>query len=138
MNLSTELRVNRNGSTNRDISKTESRFGSEPAPADSGVRTELAQAESRIEALRLLVLTFLREVDSLKRVVASRPRAKRESVNLDKEVEAFEASLIREALLRSNGNQRDAARELRIGPSTLNAKMKRLGISVGTTVTSVD
>jgi DNA-binding NtrC family response regulator len=93
--------------------------------------------ESRIEALRLLVLAFLREVDSLKETVATAPGRERKFSTLDREVDAFEASLIREALIRSNGNQRDAARKLKIKPSTLNAKMKRLGIAVETTVTKV-
>ena len=100
--------------------------------------SELVQAESRIEALRLLVLAFLREVDSLKKAVSIGPAKKREAVDLEGEVEAYEASLIREALIRTNGNQRDASKVLGIKPSTLNAKMKRLGITVETTVTSVD
>lgn len=114
----------------------------EPAPAR--VETEHAEtevpdlaAESRIEALRLLVLAFLREVDSLRRTIASRPKKRRELMNLDKELDAFETSLICEALIRTNGNQRDAARMLKIKPTTLNAKMKRLGIEIQTTLTSV-
>jgi DNA-binding NtrC family response regulator len=100
--------------------------------------SDLVQAENRIEALRLLVLAVLREVDSLKRVVASRAAKRRDIVNLDNEVEAYEASLIREALIKCNGNQRDAAKLLRIKPSTLNAKMKRLGITVETGTRRVD
>jgi DNA-binding NtrC family response regulator len=100
--------------------------------------TELVHAESRVEALRLLVLAFLREVDSLKKAVSTGPVKAREVVDLEGEVEAYEASLIREALIRTNGNQRDASKVLGVKPSTLNAKMKRLGITVETTVTSVD
>ncbi|HEX6124997.1 MAG TPA: helix-turn-helix domain-containing protein [Pyrinomonadaceae bacterium] len=98
--------------------------------------TDLVQAESRIEALRSLVLIFLREVDSLKKVIGPRPRKKGDPIDLDKEMDAFEASLIRNALIKCKGNQRDASKLLNIKPTTLNAKMKRLGITVETTVTT--
>ena len=115
------------------------RHAAHPVPANSSAETELADlsTESRIEALRLLALAFLREVDSLKETVATTPGRERKFSDLAHEVEAFEASLIREALILSNGNQRHAARKLKIKPSTLNAKMKRLGIAVETTVTKV-
>lgn len=100
--------------------------------------TDLTQAASRIEALRSLILIFLREVDSLKKIVGPRPRKKGDPIKLDNEMDAFESSLIRDALFKSNGNQRDAARLLGIKPTTLNAKMKRLGITVETTLTGVD
>jgi transcriptional regulator with GAF, ATPase, and Fis domain len=100
--------------------------------------TDLTQATSRIEALRSLILIFLREIDSLKKVVGPRPRKKGDPIKLDKEIDAFEASLIRDALMKSKGNQRDAAKLLGLKPTTLNAKMKRLRITVETTVTSVD
>jgi DNA-binding NtrC family response regulator len=100
--------------------------------------TDLAQAASRIEALRSLILIFLREVDSLKRVVGPRPRKKGDPIKLDREIDAFEASLIRDALVKTKGNQRDAAKLLSIKPTTLNAKIKRLRIHVETTVTAVD
>lgn len=100
--------------------------------------TDLAQAASRIEALRSLILIFLREVDMLKRVVGPRARKRGDAIKLGLELDAFEAGLIRDALMKSKGNQRDAARLLSIKPTTLNAKMKRLGITVETTVTGVD
>ena len=98
--------------------------------------TDLVQAESRIEALRSLVLIFLREVDSLKKIIGPRSRKKGGPISLDNEMDAFEASLIRDALIKCKGNQRDAAKLLSIKPTTLNAKMKRLGITVDTTVTA--
>ena len=100
--------------------------------------TDLAQAASRIEALRSLILIFLREVDLLKRVVGPRARKRGDAIKLSCELDAFEAGLIRDALIKSKGNQRDAARLLSIKPTTLNAKMKRLGITVKTAVTGVD
>jgi len=55
--------------------------------------TDLAQAASRIDALRSLILIFLREVDSLKKIVGPRPRRKGDPIKLDNEMDAFEASL---------------------------------------------
>jgi len=100
--------------------------------------TDLAHAASRIEALRSLVLIFLREVDSLKKVVGPRTKKKGDPIQLDTEMDAFEARLIRDALIKTKGNQRDASRLLGIKPTTLNAKMKRLNIAVKTTLTGVD
>ena len=139
MNLSTE--VNRRFVADRTRPKngdrTEARPRAEYALFETDI-TDLAQAASRIDALRSLILIFLREVDSLKKVVGPRPRKKGDPIRLDSEVDAFEAALIRDALVKSKGNQRDAAKLLSIKPTTLNAKMKRLGISVETAVTAVD
>ena len=139
MNLSRE--------TNRRINREMPKPGSvlnglhRPTPELSLVEneiTDLVQAESRIDALRSLILIFLREVDSLKRVVGPRPRKSGEEIDLDNEMDAFETSLIRDALIKSKGNQRDAAKRLNVKPTTLNAKMKRLGISVETAVTGFE
>lgn len=100
--------------------------------------TDLAQAASRIEALRSLILIFLREVDLLKKVVGPRTRKRGDGIKLTRELDAFEASLIRDALIKTKGNQRDAAKMLSVKPTTLNAKIKRLGISVEMTVTGID
>ena len=117
--------------------RIEARSGAEYALVETDI-TNLAHATSRIEAIRSLILIFLREVDSLKRMVGPRPRKKGDPIKLDREIDAFEASLIRDALIKSKGNQRDAAKLLSIKPTTLHAKMKRLGISVETTVTAVE
>ena len=93
--------------------------------------TDISQAVTRIDALRALVLLFLREVETLKKVVGPRQGKKGESFKLESEVDAYEASLIRDALGKVRGNQRDAAKLLGIKPTTLHAKMKRLGIRVG-------
>ena len=139
MALSTE--VNRRLASERPrqavAERVETRSRAEYALVETDI-TDLAQAASRIEALRSLILIFLREVDSLKKVVGPRPRKKGDPINLDREIDAFETSLIRDALIKSKGNQRDAAKWLSIKPTTLNAKMKRLRITVETTVTGVD
>jgi hypothetical protein len=66
--------------------------------------TDLSQAASRIDALRSLILIFLREVDSLKKIVAPRGRKKGDPIKLENEMDAFEASLIRDALFKTKGN----------------------------------
>ena len=47
---------------------------------------------------------------------------------LQERVVAYERQLIMEALLRAGGNQRRAASALRCLPTTLNEKMRRLGL----------
>lgn len=49
-------------------------------------------------------------------------------VSLKKLVEDYERRLIEEALARAHGNQRRAAAELGCLPTTLNEKMRRLGM----------
>ena len=48
--------------------------------------------------------------------------------NLQEQVRQFERTLIEKALAVSSGHQRRAARVLGIRPTTLNEKMKRLGL----------
>jgi DNA-binding NtrC family response regulator len=48
--------------------------------------------------------------------------------NLRQLVEAYERRLILDALVRVHGNQRRAAAELGCLPTTLNEKMRRLGL----------
>ncbi len=50
------------------------------------------------------------------------------SINLRQRVEDYERRLILEALERVGGNQRRAAAELGCLPTTLNEKMRRLGL----------
>jgi transcriptional regulator with PAS, ATPase and Fis domain len=51
------------------------------------------------------------------------------TISLADEVERFESNLIRNALLRSDGNQTKAANLLGVKLTTLNAKIKRYGIA---------
>jgi DNA-binding NtrC family response regulator len=51
-----------------------------------------------------------------------------QQANLRQLVEAYERRLIIEALVRAHGNQRRAAAELGCLPTTLNEKMRRLGL----------
>lgn len=91
---------------------------------DAGQQSS-ASANHRIEALRTLSTSILRELDSLQRE-KSMPNEQR--IDLNKEVRRYEADLIRLALLRSGGRQRAAARLLNVNPTTLHEKIKRLGM----------
>jgi len=51
-----------------------------------------------------------------------------QQANLRQLMEAYERRLIIEALVRAHGNQRRAAAELGCLPTTLNEKMRRLGL----------
>ena len=51
-----------------------------------------------------------------------------QQTNLRQLVEAYERRLIIDALVRAHGNQRRAAVELGCLPTTLNEKMRRLGL----------
>jgi DNA-binding NtrC family response regulator len=52
-----------------------------------------------------------------------------ENFNLYEQMKNFEADIIRQALYLTDNNQRLAAQMLGINYTTLNAKMKRLGIA---------
>src|SRR6476469_7424322 len=66
--------------------------------------TDLVLAEGRLEALRSLVLVFLRELDNLKKILG--PRSQRpwgDKIDLEREMAAIEIAIIKHALLRSRG-----------------------------------
>jgi transcriptional regulator with GAF, ATPase, and Fis domain len=89
----------------------------------------------RVQRLVTLALTLLNEAQNLARDKAYiEASAHLKSINLAEgidfyeEVERFEIELIRLALDRTHGCQAKAARLLRIKPTTLNSKIKLLGI----------
>jgi DNA-binding NtrC family response regulator len=80
-----------------------------------------------LNSLREAAITLLREVESL----ASREEPhSTQRLGLQEEVQRYESELIREALQRTRGNQRRAAKLLGVKVTTLNCKIKRLGITV--------
>jgi transcriptional regulator with GAF, ATPase, and Fis domain len=91
----------------------------EQAPADASV-------DVRLNTLRETVLQLLDEVESL---AISRPVDVKNGARFSDEVRQFEVSLIRTALGRTSGSQTRAARLLGLKPTTLNAKIKRYGIT---------
>jgi DNA-binding NtrC family response regulator len=87
-------------------------------------RGEIAM-DNRLNKLREVAVTLLREVESLRvSQSASSPR----SVRLYDEVQRFEVDLIRSALSRTAGNQTRAAQLLGVKLTTLNTKIKRYRI----------
>jgi DNA-binding NtrC family response regulator len=86
------------------------------------MRAELAIYN--LESLREAALTLLREVESL----SNRQQQPDPKLGLQEEVQRYETELIRDALQRTRGNQRRAARLLGVKVTTLNCKIKRLGI----------
>ena len=91
----------------------------EQAPVDGTV-------DARLNTLRETVLQLLDEVESL---AISRPVDIKRGARFSDEVRQFEVSLIRTALGRTSGSQTRAARLLGLKPTTLNAKIKRYGIT---------
>ena len=82
--------------------------------------------DARLNTLRETVLELLDEVESL---AISRPVDIKRGARFSDEVRQFEVSLIRTALGRTSGSQTRAARLLGLKPTTLNAKIKRYGIT---------
>jgi DNA-binding NtrC family response regulator len=58
----------------------------------------------------------------------SMPHGTRGPSDLKQLLESYERALIATALAASGGNQRQAAQQLGLLPTTLNEKMKRLGL----------
>jgi DNA-binding NtrC family response regulator len=78
-----------------------------------------------LDSLREVALMLLREVESL----ANRQEPQNgQPLGLQEEVQRYESELIRHALLRTGGNQRRAAKLLGVKVTTLNCRIKRLGI----------
>ena len=98
--------------------------------SNNNEHTEQAPAETtvdvRLNTLRETVLQLLDEVESL---AISRPVDIKNGARFSDEVRQFEVSLIRTALGRTSGSQTRAARLLGLKPTTLNAKIKRYGIT---------
>lgn len=84
-----------------------------------------AIVNNRLEALKVLSNSLLYELESLQKNENFGTGGK---IDLSGEVHRFEADLIRTALFRTGGRQRPAARLLNVKVTTLNAKIKRLGI----------
>jgi len=83
-------------------------------------------AMQNLNSVREAALTLLREVESLRRV----HQVPDEKLGLHEEVQRYEIELIRQALHRTRGNQRRAAKLLGVKVTTLNCKIKRFNISL--------
>src|SRR5262245_55417647 len=81
----------------------------------------------RLDALKILIRSLLDQLDYLTEPGNSPEESE---LSLHAMVRRFETELIRHALLRTGGKQRQAARLLREKKTTLNAKIIRYGIRV--------
>ena len=97
------------------------------APADDATPRPSELALQNLNSVREAALTLLREVESLRR---AHQHTSTKSLGLHEEVQRYEIELIRQALHRTRGNQRRAAKLLGVKVTTLNCKIKRFGISL--------
>jgi len=83
--------------------------------------------ESRLSSLRDVAMELLSAVETLRTTTQNNGDHR---LSLSEEVRRFESDLIRTALVRTAGNQLRAARLLGVKHTTLNAKIKRYGITL--------
>ena len=88
-----------------------------------------------LHSLREAAIRLLREVELLARQHEPQDNHR---LGLQEEVQRYETELIRDALQRTRGNQRRAAKLLGVKVTTLNCKIKRLGIQPDLTGPSTD
>jgi DNA-binding NtrC family response regulator len=104
------------------------RNGNSAAPQEAPPqRSELAR--HNLENLREAALTVLKELESLTNSQSAPDR----KLGLQEEVQRYEVELIRNALQKTRGNQRQAAKLLGVKVTTLNCKIKRYGIATSAT-----
>jgi transcriptional regulator with GAF, ATPase, and Fis domain len=85
-----------------------------------------ASIEVQLGVLKEVARGLLHQLETLKRGSTSSAQVERR--NLHEEVREFEIDLINNALAKTQGHQRKAARLLGLKVTTLNAKMKRYNI----------
>lgn len=83
--------------------------------------------QNQLEALKSLSLLLVREINSLEETQSALEKQieSKKPICLSREMERFEANMIRCALIRSMGNQTKAAALLGMKITTLNMKIKR-------------
>ncbi|MCP9494815.1 MAG: hypothetical protein MSG64_10210 [Pyrinomonadaceae bacterium MAG19_C2-C3] len=82
---------------------------------------------TRLDKLQAIARSFMQEIKSIS--IAKSNVDVAEGVDFYDEVRRFEADLIRQALVLTDGHQIRAARLLGLGVTTLNSMIKRYGIS---------
>ena len=119
------------------VEATNPRLRESSSSSSTPVQLRIADhpVRDRVQRLVTLALSLLNETQNLARDKAfTEASAHLKSLNMAdgidfyKEVERFEIELIRLALERTHGCQAKAARLLQIKPTTLNSKIKLLGI----------
>src|ERR1700730_778524 len=89
-----------------DLDPLKSKVTAVPATITNGNRSRAA--DCRLSSLKVLAVTLLNEIEGLENATADDVS----ELNLQAEVRRFEAELIRNALVRTGGRQRRAARLL--------------------------
>jgi DNA-binding NtrC family response regulator len=92
-----------------------------------GIKSDPSKRLDRIDALKSLAQTLLSEIEYLTEQDAL---SEVTGLNLQAQVRRFEAQLIRMALVRTGGRQKEAALLLGSKVTTLNTKIKRYGIRI--------
>lgn len=84
----------------------------------------------QLNLLRSLNLLLTREIEFIEKFENSLGSSffEREAIDFYKELERFEINMIRVALIKSKGNQKEASYLLGINPQTFHAKVKRYKI----------
>ena len=95
-------------------------------PAQGVTDLQLSRRINRIDALKVLIRSLLDHLEDLTEPSESESA----DLSLQAVVRRFEVELIRHALIRTGGKQRQAARLLGEKKTTLNAKILRYGIRV--------
>jgi transcriptional regulator with GAF, ATPase, and Fis domain len=103
-------------------SAAESMTGGNEAPVK-----DASALDPRVSSLKILASTLLERIKAWEDNVDGQGL---DGLNLHDEVHRFERDLIRSALIRTGGRQRRAAKLLGVKVTTLNNKIKRLGIRV--------
>ena len=88
--------------------------------------------QNQLETLKSLSLLLVREINSLeeRQETLEKEIESEKSINLLKELQRFEANMIRCALIRSMGKQNKAAKLLGLNTTTLHAKIRRYKIDL--------
>ena len=97
------------------------------ATAVAAINTNINRSravECRLSSLKVLAVTLLNEIEALETSTTDDVS----ELNLQTEVRRFETELIRNALVRTGGKQRRAARLLGMKVTTLNTKIRRYKI----------
>lgn len=102
-------------------------------PSAEGCKDDGAQFVARVQGLKDMALTLLKEAQALESDTLMSELLMphgisqtdiEKGIKLDDTVRQFESNLIRQALLITNGNQARAARLLGVRANTLNYKIK--------------
>lgn len=93
----------------------------------NGNEERAANALSHTKTLKHLALKLLQEAQSLNDTPSLDMR---NGIDFYEEVQRFEVDLIQRALSLTHGNQKRAARLLKLKATTLNSKVKHYGINI--------